>query len=527
MSYKHYRFLVFFVGIVSIVLSFSVYEDKTNNFIRERYLEQVVKNFAQDIFISTKVYDIEGIEKTTNSYSQRLLIDFVRVKDIDEKVIFEQGRQCQNPITVAVSYKKISAGTAYLCTTKRTYLFSLNFLPFLLIIFMVIFVVFFVNQRIDRLESRESERLINYFGSFDTYNLEFQGDFIRPKNRALIKMNHTFKKLVFDLRKCREEIINNRTNEERVKIIRQLAHDIRSPVSVLKSFIQGRADRDLLEKAVQRIGEMADVILRDNKKKEETLVISQAVAQAVKLKKLEHPGVILEAHLDHQCAHHVKVTPFHRVLSNLINNAVEAHATKIKIVLRKESAKVITLAITDNGEGIQEDLIPLIGKNKISTKKGSGLGTYHAFRTVEDMGGEISYEKLEQGTRVVLSFSDEKHYDFIQIDDDELVRNLWFYNAQSRGMNLLTVASHQEIDFAKIPKKTLIYIDHDLGSSHLNGIEVGKILYAQGYENLYLSTGHNPEEFVHLDFFKGVQGKDFPLFDNENNLIGSSSPPQK
>ena len=88
-----------------------------------------------------------------------------------------------------------------------------------------------------------------------------------------------------------------------------------------------------------------------------------------------------------------------RVLSNLINNSVEAlinEIGKILIVL-DESDGFVRLRVFDSGSGIASDVVGKLGEvrvtdGKFGTQSGSGLGVYHAKMIVESAGGKISFE---------------------------------------------------------------------------------------------------------------------------------------
>ena len=58
-------------------------------------------------------------------------------------------------------------------------------------------------------------------------------------------------------------------------------------------------------------------------------------------------------------------------------------------------------------------------------------------------------------------------------------------------------------------KDSTFYIDSNL-SDNQKGETIAKELFGKGFKNLYLATGYEPEEFCHLNFLKGVIGKDPP-----------------
>jgi len=79
--------------------------------------------------------------------------------------------------------------------------------------------------------------------------------------------------------------------------------------------------------------------------------------------------------------------------SNIIKNAVEADANKIRILVRK-AGSVIRILIIDNGKGIERDKTTRVFEPFYSNKRQSGLGLYLARKIIEYHGGSI---KLESG----------------------------------------------------------------------------------------------------------------------------------
>lgn len=79
--------------------------------------------------------------------------------------------------------------------------------------------------------------------------------------------------------------------------------------------------------------------------------------------------------------------------SNIIKNAVEADANKVRILIRK-AGNVVRIIISNNGRGIDRDKIRRVFEPFYSNKKQSGLGLFIARKIVEYHGGSI---KIESG----------------------------------------------------------------------------------------------------------------------------------
>ena len=92
---------------------------------------------------------------------------------------------------------------------------------------------------------------------------------------------------------------------------------------------------------------------------------------------------------------------FHRVLSNILNNAIEAVQIngKVQISVRYCSKnKKIDLVVSDDGPGVPIDQAThIFEKHKTFGKiNGSGLGLYHAKLCIEAFGGQLKLLKTSK-----------------------------------------------------------------------------------------------------------------------------------
>ncbi len=94
----------------------------------------------------------------------------------------------------------------------------------------------------------------------------------------------------------------------------------------------------------------------------------------------------------------------HRVLMNLIINAIQATPESGKIIVDvKEEKGIYNIRISDTGTGISEENITKIFNPFFTTKeKGSGLGLPIVRKIIEGHGGAIDIESSKEGTSVTL-----------------------------------------------------------------------------------------------------------------------------
>lgn len=111
---------------------------------------------------------------------------------------------------------------------------------------------------------------------------------------------------------------------------------------------------------------------------------------------------------------YINAFEFQQLLSNLINNSVEAIPDKGEIeVTLTASNDGIQIAMRDTGTGIPQEILERLGgKGASFGKKGNGrgvgLGVYHAFQTLHRWGGLLSYESQigvahKQGTMAIIT----------------------------------------------------------------------------------------------------------------------------
>ncbi|MFN7904483.1 MAG: sensor histidine kinase [Pseudobdellovibrionaceae bacterium] len=228
-----------------------------------------------------------------------------------------------------------------------------------------------------------------------------------------------------------------------LKIYRQVAHDIRSPLSALTmgiSHLRAKEDSDifeLIDNAATRIKEIAEDLLKQSKKLDQDtalsfsektslsddslLSVSDVSALLVNLtneKKLEYANKLdIKFFLDlpaKPLAVRASSTDLMRILSNIVNNAVESLPSEkgeICIGARDYGQRVLVF-IRDNGSGMSEDIIGKIGNSVFSHGKthtantGSGLGLYSAKKMLACWKAEMRISsKSNEGTLIEILFT--------------------------------------------------------------------------------------------------------------------------
>ncbi|MDP2866906.1 MAG: HAMP domain-containing sensor histidine kinase, partial [Elusimicrobiota bacterium] len=313
----------------------------------------------------------------------------------------------------------------------------------------------------------------------------------------------------------------------------QVAHDIRSPLAALGAAAKGlempEEQRKLVAGAVSRMQGIADDLLRRYRApsagqgavKTAVYALGGLIEQVLSEKRLQHKdktGVKIEFNASPgEIKALVEPKELQRLLSNLVNNSVEAFAGPgaVAVSLSALGGKVL-IEVKDNGKGIPPEILAKLGQKGETHGKagGNGLGLYHARTTVEGWGGSFKIgSEPGKGTAVLIELprpAASISRIAILLDDDMLVHMNWKLAAKAAGVEL-TAFKTQE-DFTRgieaISYDTPVYIDSDLGGG-LKGEEIAKELHNKGYLNLIMATGHSSEKFSHFPWLK-VTGKEPP-----------------
>lgn len=208
-------------------------------------------------------------------------------------------------------------------------------------------------------------------------------------------------------------------------LAQQVAHDVRSPLSVFNMLIpllkneKNTETIELLIQASNRINNIASDLLNksnsidSNKGFLSSCEIGRVVKEVIvekrvteKQRKIVFNNQMNSGSKKYQCLSESELA---RILSNLVNNSIEATSVSkglIKIDLIEE-VDYIVISITDNGRGIPTELLDQIGKKGFShgkerdTNAGFGLGVYHAKSTIHATGGTFSIESsIGKGTKI-------------------------------------------------------------------------------------------------------------------------------
>lgn len=266
-------------------------------------------------------------------------------------------------------------------------------------------------------------------------------------------------------------------------LTRQVAHDIRSPLSALNLVSGvlvevGEEKRLLIRNAVQRINDIANQLLEKGKETAgskslqvpnsmtqaqstelKTELLSPLIDSIVSEKRIqfrEKQNIEIEADINQGYGLFAQVNSveLQRMISNLLNNSIEAlqdSKGQVKVAIRGYR-NLVNIIIQDNGKGISEASLKKLGergfshgKNQNESQSGSGLGIYHAKQTTESFGGKfevlskeglgttitIHLPRVEAPSWFVQKIVVKPLMKIVSVDDDLAIHQIWRGRFQS------------------------------------------------------------------------------------------------
>lgn len=303
------------------------------------------------------------------------------------------------------------------------------------------------------------------------------------------------------------------------KIATQVAHDIRSPLLVLTRIL--RDFSSLPEKkridarnAIQRVNDIANNLLTQYKQEKDTSKMKDALSSEpivmmlgsiISEKRIQTAdlGVDITLHVlpnAYDTFVEVDITNFKRVISNIINNAIEAVKNKkgnVNITVNKIDKKVI-ISIEDNGCGIPKNKLHTVFDEGVTfgKKEGLGLGLPYAASKITEWNGDYSLiSEINVGTKFEMILSEAKPAEWftnsiqimeggtiIALDDDDYIHQIWnerFSSAFLEKNHLALLHFNNSVDFiqfcdGKNFKHVTFLLDYEIGDDEKNGLSLAE-----------------------------------------------------
>lgn len=246
---------------------------------------------------------------------------------------------------------------------------------------------------------------------------------------------------VEDLRlRLKDEVYRNRTSdEERRFLISSVSHDLRTPVTSIRGYLEGILDgvadtdekrRLYIQKSLEKtelINHMIGDLLLYSKLNSnqiefryQTINISEYLAAFVADSRPVFAGeekqISFTSTLSSDCCVRADVQQLDRVMHNIAENAMKYIQRKVghvEVILRQNISSII-IEVKDNGSGIdKKDLTKIFDRfyrceSARAIKGSSGLGLAISKQIIESMGGRIwAISQPGEGTSLIISLRKE------------------------------------------------------------------------------------------------------------------------
>lgn len=324
------------------------------------------------------------------------------------------------------------------------------------------------------------------------------------------------------------------------KVAEQVAHDIRSPLAsllmVIKSYESKIPEtvRITLREAAIGIEDIANNLLNkymqdetqigDGIEERQPVLISLLLSQILTAKKFQYKNLPIKFAQEFcpSCNFifaNLQPSGFKRMMSNLLNNAVEAtEGNNRKITVKLDIiGKIIKIIVQDNGKGMAPKLVNKILNNVTVTtdkKGGYGIGLSQVSETLQRNNGNVSIDsKIGKGTKFILKFplvespswlarniDLYKDDTVVILDDDASIHGAW----EARFVNYADIiklqhfsSGEETINFINNftdKNKIFLLADFELLKQNLNGLQV---IEQTEVDRAILVTSHYANNEVH------------------------------
>ncbi len=302
--------------------------------------------------------------------------------------------------------------TAYSFATRlgfaRAILFPIGLISFILAMFMVVVSILLVRRFVNPLAD-----VIYAARDVAGGNLKTRIPMKGPQD--LRSLSESFNEMAASL---------ERSDRERRDMLADIAHELRTPLSVIRGRLEGIVDGIYTENGPQvsmaleqtyllqrLVDDLHLLTLAETRKlpfDKSTVNVVSIIERVLEMFAAEAQEKNISLSFPEQNGNlSASVDPqrFEQVISNLINNALRYVPNAGKVwITANETPDGVRIAVNDNGAGIPDEDLPYIfdrfwrkDKSRSRTTGGTGLGLAIAKQLVEAQGGKIQAKNLPEG----------------------------------------------------------------------------------------------------------------------------------
>lgn len=443
---------------------------------------------------------------------------------------------------VFVELKPNNSSLVNVYETLKKVLFGASLITVLLAL-MFIFIIFrklFINP-INHIVNHLDEAFNNIEEgkdfSFKEINFSFK------ENIKLTKALNVFIKKIREyelkLKSSNEKLIANEKMIAIGNIARQVAHDIRSPLTALSLVVRSadklpEAYRELLITGVERVNSIAnDLLLKYQNEDSRRLPLKRKGIYSIltpvfseKQLICESRGIILKVNSRDKLESYqlpLQDVQIQNITSNIINNSIDACSAAKKITITLEVLNnMCKISVEDTGKGIPPNILEQLGNKELSYGKdnGNGLGILSSNQLITKAGGQLRISsQVNVGTLVEIDLPISENSsncekpktlesieilddaEIVIIDDDRAVHEAWRLRLSEVSLSRTIIITHFftasefQSAFANTSSNKLrqYFIDYDFNDPDITGIDIILNNKIQNQSVLVTSKYNSPE----------------------------------
>lgn len=342
------------------------------------------------------------------------------------------------------------------------------------------------------------------------------------------------------------------------RIVDQVVHDIRSPIASMQMILPlcNKLPENLrvsLNKSATRMLDIANNLLNKFKTQEEAVInvtnetsidstlISAELLEIITEKKYEYTKLPVDinvriSRIGYFVFLNIDMRAFKRMISNLINNAVDAFEGGVGEIITQLDVidNNVQIIVQDNGKGIPEEIKTKILNNVMVTSgktKGHGIGFSQIRETLISNNGKLNIEsEVGVGTKIILTFPKIKAPDWIAqtielynndliiiLDDDDSIHGAWearFKQAAPKIARKHFKLGNEAVSFinnlgATEKSQVFLLTDYELLRQDLHGLDV--VNQTKIERSILVTSHHNNQSIRDLAKLTGTKILPKPL----------------
>jgi len=157
--------------------------------------------------------------------------------------------------------------------------------------------------------------------------------------------------------------------------------------------------------AIGKIDVMTQEILNKSKGQISPILIGGIIKNLINEKVVSHPAIHFSFKDSTTTPYRIDKSDLERAITNILENAISAVSNNngaIDVQVLDEE-NYLKICVTDNGIGIEENILATLGKVRVQTTKndGNGIGLFHTKKIIEEYSGKLQIASSKnEGTKV-------------------------------------------------------------------------------------------------------------------------------